>query len=450
MSLLYGESTTPPSAMDWQKILAECPNARANPYLNDGRVELADGLNRHGYHFEARSLLSGKLVPVIGKHYFPPHIPSFSIFDDTAPSRGVELTPVFPQPATEGWFPASIGIDPIAALNPRARWKRNHFVASLTKGACTASPWGYGIFAGDDTYATDFCCNDGPMIAWSGVVPICAEIPGTVAVFTQSWSNAVHHWNTETLPRFELLRLAGFTPDKIDFYVFRFIEPWHLEYTDRLGIPREKLLALGNVFNFRADRLLVCSNVENTDWTMNPPELEAEPWVNAVLASIIPDPNPDEVPTEKIYISRANAGSRRVMNEGEVRRFLEDNGFTTIFFENLNLEEKANLMRKTSVVVTPIGAALTYVPFMRPGSKCLGFYSDDGCGSTFRDLCANSGVIHIHAIFPSSSRIFPSQMVPVADHLREQIVDIKHLSDVMLAAGIPVPNIPDFATFRGR
>jgi capsular polysaccharide biosynthesis protein len=288
------------------------------------------------------------------------------------------------------------------------------------------------------------------MIPWSGAVPHAVELKGTAAVIVQSWSNAVHHWNMESFPRFELLRLAGFSPEKIDHFVVRELEPWHLEYTDRLGIPREKIRPMGQIFNVKADQLLVCSNVEQADWSVNPPDLEPEPWMCRLMRDLIPDPDPTQVPTEMIYISRANAGSRRVFNEGDLRKFLEDNNFKTIFFEDLSLDEKAKTMRSAKVVVAPIGAALTYVPFMRPGSKCLALYSDDGCGSTFRDICANAGVTHIHAIFSSMTCYFPSAFVPTADHLREQLVDIRHLCRVLERIGVNVGKVPVFKSLRNR
>jgi len=450
MANIYNEKTTPPSHEEWLQVIEESPFIRSNPYLQDSRTNLAEALDRRGYHFEARTLLSGKLVPIIGREYFPSRLPAFSVLDNTAASHGVELIHVTPQPKTDGWLPASLGIDPAPSLMARLRWKRSHYVASFKNGECVVSPWGYAIFSQDHHYASDFCFNDGPMIAWSGVVPEAIELTGTVAVIAQSWSNAVHHWNMESVPRFELLRLAALTENQVDHYVVRNIEPWHLEYTDRLGIPREKLRALGQVFHVRADRLLVCSNVEQADWGRNPPDLEPEPWVCSLLGELVPDPDPQQLPSEKIYISRASAGSRRVFNEGELRRFLEDNGFRTVFFENLGLDEKANVMRSAEIVISPAGAALTYVPFMRPGTKCIVLYSDDLCGSTFRDISANCGVTHIHAIFPSMTRFFPSVFVPAADHLREQIIDIKHLCDVMEVAKVKLYNKPLFQSFRNR
>lgn len=436
-----GEKVRRPAPAQWLQILEEGgEQLQSSPFTPEGRRILADTLERHGFHYPARSLLSGKIVPLFGREYFPPRVHSFSIFDGSAEERGIKIIPVTPEQPANEWLPASLGLYPLnESMMPHKRWKRDHFVASIEGGHCVVCPWGYAIFDQNQHYATDFCRNDGPLIAWSGVVPISSHIPGTVAVLTHSWSNAVFHWMMETMPRFELLRLAGFPVDleNVDYIVVRRVESWHLEYIDRLGIPRDKFMAIGDIGHISADRLLVCSNVEDSDWSIDPPYFEPEPWVSRFVANTIPDEDPTE-PTEKIYISRAKAGSRRIANGDDLRIFLEKNGFRTVFFEDMTAAEKAAQMRRAAVVVTPSGAALTHVPFMRPGAKCVVLYPEDHFVSLFNALCANSGVIHIHAVFPSIVRLFPSQFTMMAEHLREQFIDIPHLAEIMAHFDIPV------------
>ncbi len=430
-----------PTPDEWQKILAEGGgDLMASPYMGEGRRKLADALESNGYQYPARSLLSGKLIPLLGRAYFPPRVRTFSIFDADAADHGVSVIPVEPQPLTEGWLPASVGISPVTeTMNARPRWKRKHFVAQLQNGHCVLSPWGYAIFSKNEHYSVDFCCNDGPMIAWSGVVPQPTYIPGTVAVLAHSWSHAVFHWIMESMPRMELLRLAGFPPetDKIDRIVVRSLEKWHHEFIERLEIPIEKFVEVGHIGHITADTLLVCSNVEESDWTKDPPYFEPEPWVTRLVADFIPDENPVS-PTERIYISRANAGSRRIANGDDLKLFLEKNSFRTVFFEDKTMAEKAAIMRSAAVVVTPSGAALTNIPYMRPGTKCVVLYPEDHFVSLFNAICANVGVVHIHAVFPSIVRYFPGQFCGVAEHLREQLIDIPHLADILNHFNVPV------------
>lgn len=434
-----GVPVVKPSAEEWLSILADGGKAMMeSPYQQPARVEMMGALARHGYHYHARICWSGKLVPLLGREYFPSRLSSFSIFDADAAARGIEVIPVNPTPETKGWIPASIGIDqPDVTLRARPRWKRDHFVARIDAGQCVVSPWGYAVFARDGSYVKDFCCNDGPMIPWSGTAPPPAELKGTVAILTHSWSHAVFHWLLETIPRLHLLKLAGFLNDNVDHIVCRQIDPWHWEFIDRLGIPREKFVQVGHMANIKADTLLVCSNVEEADFSVEPAHMEAELWVTDLIANLVPNPSPAE-PGERIYISRATAGSRRGANEPELRAFLERNGFRTVFFENMSLEEKAATLRSAAIVVAVAGAALTHIPLMNAGSKCVVLYTRDSVFGGFNTLCANAGVTHVHAMSPAMSRFYPEGMKGVAEHLRDILVDIPNLAEVLRFCGLEI------------
>ncbi|GIV57684.1 MAG: hypothetical protein KatS3mg042_0597 [Rhodothermaceae bacterium] len=70
----------------------------------------------------------------------------------------------------------------------------------------------------------------------------------------------------------------------------------------------------------------------------------------------------------KIYISRARARTRRFKNEPEVRRYLENAGFETVFLEDMNFYEQARLFSEAEVVVSQHGAGLTNIIYMNTGS----------------------------------------------------------------------------------
>jgi len=435
-----GLPRTPPPLQEVEAILAEVGQAlRASTFAMEGRVQFAQALQQRGYQYEALSCMSGTIVPVIGREAFPSNSPTFSIFDPDAAAKGVSVIPLSPEPKTDGWLPASIGVGPAPPqMLARRRWQRSYFVAEIEGGRCVASPWGYAVFSRDGSYATDFCNNDGPLIPWGGVAPNVVKIPGTVAILPQTWSNAVYHWLVESVPRFNLLRLAGFPPEKIDHVVTRSIEPWQWECIDLLGIPREKVGVYGNGFHIEADRLLVCSNLENYDYSVSPPYLEPEPWVSRALSELVPDPDPQAEPTERVYIARTNAPSRRVINGEELQGFLERNGFRTVLFEEMSMVDKATLLRRTKVLVSPIGAALAHIPFMRPGTSCVVLYSEDIKVTTGWALCGNAGVAHIHVVSPSLARFYPVAISGMPDNTRELLVDIKLMAETMRACGIEV------------
>ncbi len=68
-------------------------------------------------------------------------------------------------------------------------------------------------------------------------------------------------------------------------------------------------------------------------------------------------------PTERIYISRAQAKHRRAINEDQVIQYLKNYGFKTVVLETLSLREQVELFTKAEVIVAPHGAGLATTLF---------------------------------------------------------------------------------------
>jgi len=71
-------------------------------------------------------------------------------------------------------------------------------------------------------------------------------------------------------------------------------------------------------------------------------------------------------PTRRIYISRARAQRRRLLNEAEIWPQFEAAGFESVCMEALSFEEQVRLMRETAVLAAPHGAGLTNMIFCPP------------------------------------------------------------------------------------
>jgi capsular polysaccharide biosynthesis protein len=64
-----------------------------------------------------------------------------------------------------------------------------------------------------------------------------------------------------------------------------------------------------------------------------------------------------------VYVSRANAIERQVLNEKEVMDVLSEFGFSRYLLENRSVAENARLFAEADVVVGPHGAGLTDIIF---------------------------------------------------------------------------------------
>jgi capsular polysaccharide biosynthesis protein len=78
-------------------------------------------------------------------------------------------------------------------------------------------------------------------------------------------------------------------------------------------------------------------------------------------------------PQRRVYISRANAAYRKVLNEDEVTKTVKAYGFEVVNFEHLTTEQQMQLANETAVLVSIHGAGLTNTLFMQQHTVVLEF-----------------------------------------------------------------------------
>lgn len=75
--------------------------------------------------------------------------------------------------------------------------------------------------------------------------------------------------------------------------------------------------------------------------------------------------------SRRIFISRAGAERRRLLNEDELWPVLKRKAFERVRMEELSFAEQVALMRETGVLCAPHGAGLTNMMFCPPGTKII-------------------------------------------------------------------------------
>ncbi|MGC9525761.1 MAG: tetratricopeptide repeat protein [Limnospira sp.] len=196
------------------------------------------------------------------------------------------------------------------------------------------------------------------------------EIDGTVAVLSGLSGHIYFHWMVDVLPRIELLRRAGVDFDRVDGFVVNSRQlPFQRETLNRLGIPESKMIESDRVPYIQARQLLVPSFASPTGWL--------QPWgLEFLRRTFLQQLEGDagDYP-DRIYVSRATARHRRVLNEEEVMAVLNPLGFVRILPEQLSFSQQVALFSRAKVVVGPHGSGLTNLAFCRPGTKALEFIS---------------------------------------------------------------------------
>jgi len=82
-------------------------------------------------------------------------------------------------------------------------------------------------------------------------------------------------------------------------------------------------------------------------------------------------PENAEKPYRRIYISRAKAQRRKLLNEKDIWPILEKQGFELVFMEEMSFSAQIETMQQAEIVVAPHGAAITNVLFCKPGTHIL-------------------------------------------------------------------------------
>lgn len=175
------------------------------------------------------------------------------------------------------------------------------------------------------------------------------------------WTNGYYHWLTESLPR--ALAMRREFPDVVPLLPEGNYRTFAATLTC-LGFDRVEFFPNGR--NVRVDGPVVtdCARAFGT----TDPTLLREVR-QRVTDGLGVDPRP---PASKIvYVSRAKARGRRVINEAEVIDVMRSFGADIVCFEDLQFRDQALTMSQAKILVSIHGAGLTNMMFMPEGGKVI-------------------------------------------------------------------------------
>jgi capsular polysaccharide biosynthesis protein len=93
----------------------------------------------------------------------------------------------------------------------------------------------------------------------------------------------------------------------------------------------------------------------------------------------------------RLYISRADAQQRRVINEDEIRSELTRRGFDILVPSATSFREQVSLCASAAWIVGPHGAGLTNAVFAAPGATLIEFHPADEMNHVFWLQASASG-----------------------------------------------------------
>jgi len=133
---------------------------------------------------------------------------------------------------------------------------------------------------------------------------------------------------------------------------------------------------------------------------------------------------------KRIYVSRAGASRRRIINESEVVAVLENLDFEVKHFETLTFEQQVTLAFNTDYLISNHGAGLTNILFMRPSTCVLELRNrEDAHNNCYFSLASSAQLRYFYQLCqPSNQHEDP--------HLADLVVNCERLKstlDLMLS-----------------
>ena len=180
---------------------------------------------------------------------------------------------------------------------------------------------------------------------------------------TDHWSKGYFHWLAEALPRLFLVR------HRLDDLVL--VLPWEYQTKDFVMSSLEAF-AVKKVDFVDRHEVLKCRRLFLPTHTAPSGSFNEEiiRGVRNILTTAYADSAYDGS-GERIYISRGRAPKRKIVNEEELVKRLNDFGFQTIYAEEHSFEEQVRICSRARYIVSSHGAGLTNILFMNEGGSVL-------------------------------------------------------------------------------
>jgi glycosyl transferase family 61 len=196
------------------------------------------------------------------------------------------------------------------------------------------------------------------------LTPDIKKFNGVVAAVTASNQDAYFHWLFDLLPRLLMLEKAGTKPEKIYLQNrYRF----QRETLELLGMARKEDIINCDEFPMLSASTLIVPCHEVMDGR------EFPDWVVAFVRDrfLTSAPKMGNTSQNRLFISRADALFRRVLNEDEILPILQEYGFVSVKLEELTFTEQVKLFRDAEAVVLPHGSGLANLVFCSKGTKVI-------------------------------------------------------------------------------
>lgn len=220
------------------------------------------------------------------------------------------------------------------------------------------------------------------------------ELPGTHLVVGIQTNLNYFHWLLEAMPRLWLAQREGLAADTTVWLPP--LRPWMADMIDALQ-PIDRRATQGDGITRCARLLMPARGLSNIHTFC------AHAFA---MADEIRDRHASAAPSgRRFFITRAGAGSRKLINEDEIIEIAAQHGFETIEPQHLAFREQVELFSGADAIAGPLGAGLANAVFMRPGSALIEIAPEgrEGDATLFANLAHHRQLDYLAAVGPTVS-----------------------------------------------
>lgn len=269
-------------------------------------------------------------------------------------------------------------------------WGFNALVADAAGRPFSALHWHHPRLWEETLQAMGIRADDAPRLAPA------RHLAGPCVLLAGPWHWNYYHWMVDVLskavllsPLFSVTELNWLTPP---------LDALRRESLSRLGVPLERVIEL-TPERWQVDSLLLA--------TPAAPYLSVNrSHIQAVRQALLRKRLP---PFRRIYVSRADAGSRKVCNEDALLSMLEPLGFSAVHLTGMEAEAQWALFARAEVVIAPHGAGLSNLMFCAPGTLVIELMPIHHASFVFFELCRALDLNYLFLLgYPEEAQAAPS------------------------------------------
>jgi tetratricopeptide (TPR) repeat protein len=236
-------------------------------------------------------------------------------------------------------------------------------------------------------------CGDGQGRALFRAGPIASHIDRAIL-----WGGSAnyYHWIADDLPR-----LAGVLAAPVDAPILLNITQTYQEDTlAQLNFPVDRIRALARGAAHLVDDLYIAhrpgtcfrpdGHIDDRVHFINP---AATHWLRK---NFLPS-SANQIHPRRLYISRGQAGFRRLVNEPEIEALLAARGFVAVRLEDMHFADQLDLFSQVEAVIGPHGAGFTNLIFAPQDTKIIEFFPPGPQPGYYKAIAQNLGQAH-HAL----------------------------------------------------